>query len=140
MSITGTTKILKIIYFSLITFLLSACAAAPTRLDTEEFKLLQEGRVPANSSQAFTDCLMDGFNKAHFMLSNINIQQQRRSDLYRVESYVDTILLVSADVFDDGRVLLLESSSAALINTTGEKNAFEECLKQYGTAQPEDVQ
>ena len=74
------------------------------------------------------------------MLSNINIQQQRRSDLYRVESYVDTILLVSADVFDDGRVLLLESSSAALINTTGEKNAFEECLKQYGTAHPEDVQ
>lgn len=85
------------------------------------------------STQAFADCLLDGFDKAHSMFSNNTSRQQRRADSYRVDSLAGgRILIVSADIFDDGRVLLHESTSAALINTTGERDAFQKCLSQYG--------
>lgn len=126
---------LKLIPLSLGVLILSACAA-PTRLDTEAFKLVQEGHVPPKHSHAFADCLLDGFDKAHFMFTDITSRQQRRSDSYRVESLtVGNSLLVSADVFDDGRVQLLESSTAALINTSGERDSFEKCLNKYGAGQ-----
>jgi len=57
-----------------------------------------------------------------------------RSNSYRVESLTHSTILVSAEVFDDGRVQLLESTSAALIITEGEREAFGKCLKKYGTA------
>ena len=132
---TRTTDLLKIKSLSIVAFLLSACAG-PTRLNTEAFKLLQEGRVTPQSSHAFADCLLDGFDKAHFMLTDATIRQQRRSDSYRVESLAGgRILFVSADVFDDGRVQLFESTSAGLINTSGERESFGRCLKQFGIAQ-----
>ena len=40
-------------------------------------------------------------------------------------------LIMSADVMNDGKVALYESSAAALINTTGEVEAFKDCLSQY---------
>lgn len=128
-------EMLKIISLSLAALLLSACATAPTRLNTEAFKVVQEGRVPIKNTQAFTDCLMDGFDEAHFIGTNIIIRQQRRSDSYRVEALTGVSLLVSAEVFDDGRVRLHESSIAALIITEGERHAFEKCLKHYGIAE-----
>jgi hypothetical protein len=125
--------LLKIVPLSFVVLLFSACGAAPTREDTSAFKLLREGSVQPKSTQAFADCLLDGFDKAHYMLSNNTSRQQRRSDSYRVESLAGgRILLVSADIFDDGRVLLHESTSAALINTTGERESFQKCLSQYG--------
>jgi hypothetical protein len=128
--------LLKMLSFILTAALLSACTVGPTRLDTKSFTLLQEGRVPPKSSMVFTDCLMDGFSNSHTIATNITARQHRRSDLYRVEAFVDATILVSADVFDDGRVQLLESTSTFLINVTGEKDAFAKCLKQYGVAQP----
>ena len=131
-----SAAVINIFSASLVALFLSACAAGPTRLDPSRFFLVQEGRVPPTSSQAFADCLLDGFDKAHFMFTNVTSRQQRRYDSYRVESLAGgSLLIVSADVFDDGRVQLLEAKAGALINTSGERDAFGRCLNQYGTAQ-----
>lgn len=109
--------------------MLSSCAT-PTRLDTEAFTVLQEGRVSARNIQSFTDCIMDGFGVAH-NFEPVEVRQHRRSGLSRVESFSGASLLVSVDIFDDGRVQILESSAAILFNTTGEKTAFKDCLVKF---------
>ena len=114
---------------------LSGCITGPTRTDDGAFSPSKEARISPASVQAFADCLLDGFDKAHFMLTNIASRQQRRSNSYRVETFAaGRILLISADVFDHGHVVLNESASAALVNTSGERQAFEECLKKYAIA------
>ena len=52
---------LRLLYITLLTGLLTACVAAPTRSDSGAFKLTQHGEIPDSSTQPFTDCLMDGF-------------------------------------------------------------------------------
>ena len=43
-------------------------------------------------------------------------------------------ILVSADVMNDGRVSIMESSSAFATNTNGEREAFAGCLAKYKKA------
>lgn len=126
MSLNPTTSILA----SIACLCLSACAGS-TRDEPGAFKLLAEGIVAEADAPAFADCLLDGFDKAHFALTIVNVRQQRRADSFRVEITSNSTLMVSADVFDDGRVRLYESSQAALLNTTGEKDAFQRCLERY---------
>jgi hypothetical protein len=102
----------------------------PTRLDTKAFKTLQQAEIQPQSTRAFVDCLMDGFNTAHWMTTNIVTRQQRRSDSFRVEAMTNSVILVSADVFDSGRVQLLESISAKFIDTRGEQKSFSRCIQQ----------
>jgi hypothetical protein len=115
-----------------LALLLAGCASAPTRTDADAFKSLQSGRIPPSSVPAFTDCVMDGFSSAHYAITNVSARQQRRTDGYRVEATTNGILLVSADILESGRVELLESSAAALINTNGERQAFSKCLDRFG--------
>ena len=122
---------LRILYISLLTSLPSACVTAPTRSDTAAFALTQSGEIPASSAQPFTDCLMDGFDASSFMLTNVSVRQQRRTERYRVEVLTRSSVLLSADVFDDGRVELYESSAAALVNLSGERKAFADCLSRF---------
>ena len=111
-------------------FLLCAFAAAPTRSTPEAFKLMQEGVVPTSEVPAFADCLLDGFDRSHFMPTNVAARQQRRSDGYRVETLVDgRLILMSADVFEDGRVQLFEAKAAKWVNTSGERKVFAQCLE-----------
>ena len=42
------------------------------------------------------------------MLTNISVRQQRRTERYRVETMTRSSVLLSADVFDNGRVELYE--------------------------------
>jgi len=70
----------------LIAILLSACVSGPSRSEPEKFKLLREGQVPVSSVPVFAGCLLDGFDKAHFVLTNSTARTQRRSDSYRVET------------------------------------------------------
>ena len=132
-SSSTTPTMFKVLLASLLVNLLTACGSAPTRSDTREFKSLQKGQISTSSVQAFTDCLMDGFNSAHGMLSNIVPRQQRRTDSYRVEAMAKSIILVSADIFDNGSVELLESSAAGLIDTSGERKTFASCLDRFRT-------
>jgi hypothetical protein len=125
-------RVATLLSLSLVASLLSSCASAPTRADAEAFSLLAEGQIAPAQVQAFASCLLDGFDKAHFMLSNVTSRQQRRFDSYRVETLSGgRILLVSADAYDSGRVALNESKAAALIDTSGERDAFAQCLSKF---------
>ncbi|MCU8031782.1 hypothetical protein L5M51_18780 [Shewanella sp. SM73] len=111
---------------------LTACSS-PTRTDTDEFSVILSGNIVPDKVAHFVDCLTDGFNKAHWGGVNFEVRQSTRATGFRVETYTGTMnyLLMSADVINDGNVALYESSAAALINTTGEVEAFKGCLKQY---------
>jgi hypothetical protein len=112
-----------------LSIILASCAA-PTRTDTDEFFVVDSGNIPPEKVPYFVDCLNDGFNKAHWGLTNFEVRQSTRATGYRIEIYTGSLnyLMVSADVFNDGKVVLNESSAASLINTTGEKEVFEVCL------------
>jgi hypothetical protein len=114
-----------------LTYLMTACVTAPPRSSQSAFKLIQEGRISVKNTQAFTDCLMDGFDEASFVLTTAGVRQQRRVEGYRVEVITNSAVLISADVSDAGYVKLFESEVAALIPTTEERNVFAECLKRF---------
>jgi hypothetical protein len=125
---------LRFLYLALLISLLTACVAAPTRSDPGAFALTQSGQIPASNTQPFTDCLMDGFDSSSAILTNVSVRQQRRTERYRVEVLTHSSVLLSADVFDNGRVELYESSTAALINLSGERKAFADCLSRFRMA------
>jgi hypothetical protein len=77
---------------------------------------------------------MDGFDSSSAILTNVSVRQQRRTERYRVEVLTHSSVLLSADVFDNGRVELYESSTAALINLSGERKAFADCLGRFRMA------
>lgn len=119
---------------TLASLLLTGCMSTPNRSDVDAFFVLKEGRVDPKNVQVFASCLLDGFDKSHLILTDVTHRQQRRADSFRVESLAGgTILIISADVFDDGRVVLNESKSATLINTSGQRKTFENCLRKYPT-------
>lgn len=123
---------MKLFAPTLASLLLIGCMSTPNRSDVDAFFVVKEGRVDPKTAQVFASCLLDGFDKSHLILTDITHRQQRRADSFRVESLAGgTILIVSADVFDDGRVVLNESKTAALINTTGQRKTFETCLQKY---------
>jgi len=125
-------KIVNLSFISaVIISLMTACVTAPPRSSQNAFKLIQEGRISVKNTQAFTDCLMDGFDAASFVLTTASVRQQRRVEGYRVEVITNSAVLISADVFDTGYVKLFESEVAALVPTTEERNVFAECLKKF---------
>jgi hypothetical protein len=77
---------------------------------------------------------MDGFDASSLMLTNVSVGRQRRTERYRVEVSTHSLVLLSVDVFDLGRVELYESSTAALINLSGERKAFAGCLNRFREA------
>ena len=126
---------MKICFFSVVSIVLAGCVSAPGRADPDAFVILQEDRISPSNVQAFAGCLMDGFDKSHFVLTNTSSRQQRRADSYRIETLAGTKhVLVSADVFDNGLVTLNEAKGAALINTSGERDSFRLCLSKFAIA------
>ncbi len=125
-------EIIKKIFITTVIFSLVACAGA-TRIEPEKFKLLSSGQIKPQDVPRFVDCLNDGFNRSHWGITNYEVRQTQRADGYRVETYTGSLnyLIVSADVFHNGKVNLLESEDAVFINTTGEREAFSHCLKQF---------
>ena len=125
-------KFVNLLFVSVIFIcLMTACVTAPPRSSQNSFKLIQEGRISVKNTQAFTDCLMDGFDVASFVLTTASVRQQRRVEGYRVEVITNSTVLISADVSDTGYVKLFESEVAALVPTTEERNVFSECLKNF---------
>jgi hypothetical protein len=92
------------------------------------FILLKAGRIDPTKTQAVADCLHDGFAGSHGVFTNITARMNRRAGGYRVETATGgTIVVISADVMDDGVVELRESKHAALISTKGERDVFQAC-------------
>ena len=122
----------KLIKIVVIAMLLAGCVSGPTRTDVEAFSIAATGTIHPSNVQAFTDCLMDGFDKAHWLLTSVTTRQQRRSNSYRVESLAGgDLLMISVDVLDDGNVRLFESQAAKLVNTSGERATFGKCLEKF---------
>src|SRR5690349_3181106 len=99
--------------------------------DPGSFRSVAKARIPAAAVPRFSECLMDRFQVAH-PFSQINVRQQRRAGAYRIESYAGSgseMVLLSADLMDDGHVELFESDAAALINTKDERKAFDDCAR-----------
>ena len=113
---------------------LAGCVTGASRENAHEFFVLKQDRIAPENWKAFADCLLDGFDRSHFVLTNIQHRQQRRADSIRVESLTAGSILVSADVFEDGRVVLNEANAAGLVNTTGQKETFSRCLAKYKIA------
>lgn len=123
----------KLLLLFISILILTACVASNRRTDPKAFQSKQTGRIDKKDVPAFTDCVMDSFSQSHFIMTGFNVKQQRRTDGYRVETFSGggSMIIMSADIFDDGRVELFEAEAAALINTQGECAAFSECLKKY---------
>ncbi|MEZ9197444.1 hypothetical protein [Shewanella sp. 10N.286.54.B9] len=123
---------LKPVLLPVFAIMLTACTA-PTRTDKDEFFVVNSGIVPTDKVPHFVDCLTDGFNKAHWGLTDFEVRQSKRATGFRVETYTGSLnyLIVSADIFNDGKVVLNESSAAALVNTNGEKEAFTSCVSEF---------
>jgi hypothetical protein len=115
-----------------LSIILASCTA-PTRTDIDNFFVVSAGNISAEKVPYFVDCLNDGFNKAHWGLTNFEVRQSTRATGYRIETYTGSLnyLMVSADVFNDGKVVLNESSAASLINTKSEKEVFANCLIEF---------
>jgi hypothetical protein len=118
---------------------LVGCAPLPTREDGDAFKAKVRGTVPRADTALFMDCLIDGFNRTENAIKHdIKTTQQRRSSGYRVErrwNLNQSLLIVSADISDDGTVELFKnvklSSIAPFVKTKEEFFAFEVCLNKY---------
>lgn len=125
---------MKTLSILLLSMSLAACGAPPTRnSDPAQFVVKAEGRVAPSNILSFSDCVIDGFQVSHGMMANIGIKQTRRSTGYRIETLAGGYIVVtSADIFEDGRVAMYESSAAGLINTKDQIIAFNDCLKKYG--------
>jgi hypothetical protein len=118
---------------------LVGCAPLPTRNDGDAFKAKARGTVPKADTALFMDCVIDGFNRTENAIRHdIKTTQQRRSSGYRVErrwNLNQSLLIVSADISDDGTVELFEniklSNIAPFASNKEEVFAFEVCLNKY---------
>ena len=118
---------------------LVGCAPLPTRNDGDAFKAKARGTVRKADAALFMDCVIDGFNRTENAIRHdIKTTQQRRSSGYRVErrwNLNQSLLIVSADISDDGTVELFEniklSSIAPFASNKEEVFAFEVCLNKY---------
>lgn len=115
---------------------LGGCAAtvnspvASRTSNPEKFVLLKSGKIDPAKVQAVSDCIHDGFAGSHGVLTNFTFRMNRRAAGYRIETTAGgAIVLVSADIMDDGTVELRESKDAGLINTKGARDAFAVCTE-----------
>ncbi len=124
---------IKTITVGILLTTVTSCSSAPTRQDVEEFESKAAGLIKPSSVLDFTSCVYDGFSQANSILSDVDTKQRSRTDGYRVETFAGgRILLMSADILNNGHVELWESSAALLINTSNERKAFKACLSTYG--------
>jgi hypothetical protein len=127
---------LKSLSVTLAVGFVTGCAGPTRSSDPAAFTLLQSGQIQSTEIAAFTDCVMDGFNDANGNIFwRTSVRQQKRADGFRVETFDEssTSLMMSADVLNNGRVSLHESVTAALVNTSKEREAFSKCLKRFGS-------
>lgn len=93
------------------------------------------GKVDPKNILLFSDCLIDGFTTEFAIRNNIYVRPTRRSTGYRIDTHAGAhYVIVSADIFEDGRTTLHESQATGvgIIGATAEKATYQTCLEKYG--------
>ncbi len=128
MKVFKNNKLQRLASFVLVPIVLSACVkGATTRLDPQSYNLIQEGTILPQSGLAFSVCLLDGFDGFRGFS-----RQTRRTNSYRVDlmGMGGSSVMLSADIFDDGKIKFFESTSS-ILSTTEPQDVFKSCLSKY---------
>lgn len=115
--------------------ILTTSCATPTRTDADKFRSRSVGSISTDHTAAFGDCILDGFNPLQGTVFNQrSVKQQRRSTGIRIDILVaaGTILLVSVDVNNDGRIELFETTAMPLTSKETEYKVFTACQGKFG--------
>lgn len=110
---------------------LSGCSA-PTQVgNPEAFKVVRSGSFLPSKVQTVVECVTDGFTVVTHLGQPFDLRQSRRANGYRIDLYAinSPVLLLSADLLDNGAAELRESFKASMTSLTGEYAAFDACLK-----------
>lgn len=112
--------------------LLIGCAS--NRDQPEDYDLISTTQIPAAALPAFTDCATDAFRERMLgLMSRLTGRQQSRTNMTRVDLvHSDFGVILSADIFKDGKVQLYESKSHFGLFVDEEKDRFSACVKKYG--------
>jgi hypothetical protein len=126
-----TKKLLNFFISTSALVLLAGCAH--NRETPTDFERVSATSVPTKHLPAFIDCVSDKFRDqvAGIGVSWTN-RQQRRSNMYRVELFSDDLgPLLSADIYDDGRVELFETTYPVRTRLGDERAGFAACMEKY---------
>ncbi len=121
---------------ALISIILSGCSRIPTRADGLRFKLIQQNSILPQSGLEFSFCLFDGWDGYKGFS-----RQLRRPDSYRIDIIggEGSIMIASADIFDDGKVQLLlnrDVDGSSILDYTKYSDVFTSCLMQNKKSVP----
>ena len=120
----------KALFFLMfVTF--NALADDKSPIDLNKYFIRATGKINPSKTLEFSSCLLDAFDNAHGVGSNIHFRQQIRREGYRVEGLVGFPILIRADILNSGDIVLYEAKAAAFINTQGEREGFNSCLAEY---------
>ncbi len=125
-------NLLKNLIAASMIIMMVGCVTYTRENNPANFPMLLSGKIPQNKIPLFNDCLIDGFQGSQSVFKNLSVSQQQRSNGFRIDAVAGgTMTIVSVDILNDGNVLLYESKTASLINTTGEHKSFKNCLEKF---------
>lgn len=124
-------KMIKNTLILIVAVTLSACAG--NRNVVGDFNSINKGHIEQSKILEFVECVSDHFKDRQTGIDTFFFnRQQRRSDGYRIELVSTTLgLVISADVFEDGRVELFETSGLIRVRLRNEREGFAFCLNEY---------
>lgn len=117
--------------------LLIGCAAQPPHSESLRSAPTKiEARIATGKQLAFSDCVMDGFDRAHFVKligAPIVPRQYKRADGYKIDAiaYDSGAIVASVEIFDSGDVRFIETAVSLAHNTSGERETISDCLKKF---------
>lgn len=118
--------------------LLAAMAAffvgcATNRDEPGAYEKVSAGAISVSNLSRFRDCVSDSFKDRTAGLGVMFMNRwQRRHEGYRIELVGnETGPLLSADIFDDGRYELYETTRFVRIRVQDERERFAQCVDRF---------
>jgi hypothetical protein len=110
---------------------LSGCSAPAQVGNPEAFKVVRSGSFLPSRIRTVVACVTDGFTVVTHPGQAFDLRQSRQANGYRIDLYVvnSAVLLLSAELLDNGTGELRESFKASMTSLAGEYAAFDACLK-----------
>ena len=119
-----------------VTVGLAGCGAPSMRGEHEgAFKFRAAGQIGTAQLPKFMDCVLDGFIEEQKHV-NALVYQWKRSTGYRIDIKTDKYIILSADIYDDGRTQLLEGPAAGMLPTGPEIARYQKCVASHGKPLP----